>query len=108
MPTSWRPANWNTDHPDPCEKCGNKNIDVYGWLCDIACGKRSDYVNFENGAEAMLNSKEVQEAMKEKYGKIWDSTDWKQLQSFDSGLEVCYYFNDKYVFVITLRRNEWI
>lgn len=40
----------------PCDDCTaeHKLIDEYGYFCDLACGKRSQWINREAGASAML------------------------------------------------------
>ncbi len=49
----WRPEDWGGD---PCNECDQKLEDNYGLLCDLSCGKASQYQNFEAGADAMLGA----------------------------------------------------
>ena len=66
----WRPDNWAKVNPYPCEGCPDIQIDHYGYLCDLACGKRTVYFNKEAGADAML---EALKAMGTKgYGNVVD------------------------------------
>jgi len=44
---------------DPCIGCPNINLDEYGYLCDIACGKRTAWLNQIKGYE--LGVREVVE-----------------------------------------------
>lgn len=39
---------------DPCKKCNDKEIDSYGYYCDLACGKHTAYLNQKLGAEKVL------------------------------------------------------
>ncbi len=32
-----------------CIDCPNKNIDKYGWLCDISCGEHFAWLNYQEG-----------------------------------------------------------
>lgn len=50
---SWRPKDWPENS---CNSCDRKVEDEYGLLCDISCGKYSAFVNFETGADAMLEA----------------------------------------------------
>jgi len=47
----YRPDNWPKC---PCDSCDHPDVDDYGYLCDLACGKRSAWFNREAGADAML------------------------------------------------------
>jgi len=51
----YRPDNWPKC---PCEDCVReyKQIDEYGYLCDLTCRERSAWANFELGADAMLET----------------------------------------------------
>ena len=53
MKKTWRPANWPESK---CDKCTTKQVDDYGFLCDLSCGEHAAYLNFEAGADAMLKS----------------------------------------------------
>jgi hypothetical protein len=53
MITKWRPKGW---FKNPCDGCENKQEDDYGYLCDLACGKRTAWINQEAGADAMLEA----------------------------------------------------
>ena len=48
---------------DPCIGCPNINLDDYGYLCDLACGKRTAWLNQIKGYE--LGIREVVEWIKE-------------------------------------------
>jgi len=50
----YRPPNWNKLNPYPCEGCPNIQVDSWGYLCDLACGKRTAYFNREAGADKMM------------------------------------------------------
>ena len=50
----WRPPNWDKVNPDPCTGCKRKEVDGYGFVCDLACGEHSAYLQREAGADAML------------------------------------------------------
>ena len=63
MTTSWRPTNWAKMYPGQCDFCPSKIVDDYGWRCDITCGKHTQHVCFEKGAEAIVNSEEVKRAL---------------------------------------------
>lgn len=48
-----RPEDW----PEcPCDNCEKKQVDIYGYLCDLSCGKRSAWINHEAGADAMFKA----------------------------------------------------
>ena len=51
----YRPTDWPKC---PCDDCvaGHKLIDEWGYFCDMACGKRTQWINREVGADAMLES----------------------------------------------------
>jgi len=49
----WKPKNWSKN---PCDDCPNKQEDIYGLLCDLACGKHTAYLNHEAGADAILEA----------------------------------------------------
>jgi len=34
---------------EPCIECPNKKIDDYGYFCDLACGKRTAWLNYKAG-----------------------------------------------------------
>jgi hypothetical protein len=52
----WRPDDWPKD---PCIDCPNKQVDDYGYLCDLACGKRAAWMNQEIGADRMLSKARI-------------------------------------------------
>lgn len=60
---SYRTADWPKC---PCDDCAaeHKLIDEYGYFCDLACGQRSQWIQREAGADAML------EALKQQ-GEYW-------------------------------------
>lgn len=71
--TPWRPDNWPKN---PCIDCPNKQEDIYGLICDLACGKHTAWLNFEAGADAML------EGIKDKLGIAENMEDyWKHQNS---------------------------
>ncbi len=39
--------------PNPCKDCSDIQLDDYGYLCDLSCGKRTAYLNQLEGAKAM-------------------------------------------------------
>jgi len=41
---------------DPCIGCPNINLDEYGYLCDIACGKRSAWLNYMAGIREVVEA----------------------------------------------------
>ena len=47
----WRPKDWPKC---PCDGCENKVEDVYGMVCDIACGQHTAWCNQEAGADLMF------------------------------------------------------
>ena len=49
----YRPKDWP---PCPCNGCELNEEDEYGYLCDLGCDKRSAWINFEAGADAMLGA----------------------------------------------------
>ena len=53
MSSKWRPEGWPKY---PCDDCTEKQIDGYGYVCDLSCGKRSQWISREAGADAMLES----------------------------------------------------
>lgn len=34
---------------EPCIDCTNKQRDEYGYLCDLSCGKRTAWANYQAG-----------------------------------------------------------
>lgn len=48
---------------NPCKHCKNKQIDSYGYVCDLTCGEYSAYLSQIEGAKKVL------EYLKERYGK---------------------------------------
>lgn len=34
---------------EPCIDCTNKQTDEYGYFCDLSCGKRTAWVNYQAG-----------------------------------------------------------
>lgn len=49
----YRPDNWEKC---PCDDCPEKQDDIYGRFCDLACGKWTAWKNHEAGADAMLEA----------------------------------------------------
>lgn len=39
---------------DPCINCDNKVSDDYGYLCDLACGKRTAWLNYQAGQQSVM------------------------------------------------------
>ncbi len=39
---------------DPCVGCPDRQEDSYGFVCDIACGKHSAYVNWLAGVKTVV------------------------------------------------------
>ena len=57
----WRPDDW----PEcVCDRCKQKVVDDYGYLCDINCGKHIAYLNHEAGADLMLRMLRERQAFK--------------------------------------------
>lgn len=57
----WRPTGW----PEcKCDKCTTKQMDLFGYLCDLSCGEYSAYTNFEAGADLMVKLLREQQAFK--------------------------------------------
>ena len=77
MTKKWRPSKWPKNQ---CDVCLKKSEDEYGLYCDLWCGKGTYYSNFEEGADAMLQSEEVQTAleyyrlMKTPCNEKWEQT----------------------------------
>ena len=42
------------DIPCPCDGCEGKVIDEYGYMCDLSCGKRSQWISERAGADIQL------------------------------------------------------
>ncbi len=42
--------------PDPCKDCSRKEEDDWGLVCDLACGKATDYDWYKQGARDMLTA----------------------------------------------------
>ena len=40
---------------NPCENCQNKQVDEYGYLCDLACGGHTAYINYQAGIKEVLS-----------------------------------------------------
>jgi len=40
---------------EPCIGCFNRQVDDYGYLCDLACGKRTAWLNQIVGYQAGIN-----------------------------------------------------
>lgn len=36
---------------DPCKNCPNIQLDSYGYVCDLACGKRTAWLNYQAGVK---------------------------------------------------------
>ena len=49
----WRPKNWAKC---PCDGCPDKVVDEYGCVCDFSCGEYSMWINYEFGADDMLEA----------------------------------------------------
>ena len=49
-----RPEGWANKLE--CEDCDHPQIDDYGYLCELGCGERTRYFNYEAGADAMLEA----------------------------------------------------
>ena len=49
---SWRPDNWPKC---PCDGCKEKQVDEYGLLCDLSCGKATAYANYQWGIESVIS-----------------------------------------------------
>jgi len=49
----WRPDGWKNLK---CDTCKDAVIDDYGYQCELSCGERSSYFNFEAGADAILEA----------------------------------------------------
>jgi hypothetical protein len=41
---------------NPCETCQDKQEDIYGYYCDISCGRHSQYLSETHGAELLLKA----------------------------------------------------
>jgi len=67
----YRPDGWTKC---PCDDCSleMKCIDQYGYMCDLSCGKRSAWANYELGADAMLAGLEPLIRKMSPYGKLVD------------------------------------
>jgi len=50
---TWRPKDWPIC---PCDACTRKEEDEYGLYCDLTCGKNTDWLWREEGADAMLRA----------------------------------------------------
>lgn len=50
---NWRPKDWAKC---PCDNCKRKTEDEWGLVCDLACGQHTMWVNYEAGADAMLEA----------------------------------------------------
>jgi len=50
---TWRPENWKAN---PCDTCPDKREDEWGLECDLYCGMYSAYINYEAGANAILEA----------------------------------------------------
>ncbi len=42
------------DIPCPCDGCERKVIDEYGYMCDLGCGERSQWISERAGADIQL------------------------------------------------------
>jgi hypothetical protein len=51
MEYKWRPPDWPKE---PCIDCKDKEVDSYGYLCNLSCGKRTVFLSYEAGAEELL------------------------------------------------------
>ncbi len=40
---------------DPCVDCPDIDVDEYGYLCDLACGKRTAWLNFKAGIKEVVD-----------------------------------------------------
>ena len=58
----------------PCIGCPDMNLDEYGYLCDLACGKRTAWLNHQAGMKEMVEiyKRENPDAYK-KYGTWWQA-----------------------------------
>ena len=50
--------------PCPCDGCEKKVVDDYGYMCDLACGRRSHWISEKAGVDIQL------EADIYEYGKL--------------------------------------
>ncbi len=39
---------------EPCIDCPRKVVDDFGYLCDISCGKRTAWLNYQAGIKEMV------------------------------------------------------
>lgn len=39
---------------DPCVDCPDNNIDEWGFLCNLGCGKRTAWVNYQAGVKEVV------------------------------------------------------
>lgn len=39
---------------EPCIDCSNKQVDKYGYLCDLSCGKRTAWLNYRAGIKEVV------------------------------------------------------
>lgn len=53
-----------------CDDCPEKQDDIYGRFCDLACGKWTAWKNHEAGADAMLWA--IREELAKHYEKLTD------------------------------------
>jgi hypothetical protein len=55
---------------EPCLNCPDKEVDEYGYLCDIACGKRTAWINFTAGRQQAFKEVGEKIIILEKWGQI--------------------------------------
>jgi len=39
---------------NPCKDCPNIQLDDYGYLCDLACGQKTAYLNHQKGMKEVV------------------------------------------------------
>ena len=57
---------------EPCIDCKNKVVDTWGYLCDLSCGKRSAWINYKAGIQAVVEW--IQELQKNNWFSTKDSS----------------------------------
>ncbi len=40
---------------EPCIECPRKVVDTYGYFCDLACGKRTAWLNYRAGVKEVID-----------------------------------------------------
>lgn len=62
---------------NPCVGCPDKRVDEYGYLCDLACGKRTMWSNYQAGIRAVIEELDLYYNQKTTLAELFIKDRWQ-------------------------------